>query len=88
MHDYDEGVFYPEVVFGLKLQRKTTIYRYAVYIPVICALLLNLMALFLDVQNKLRFHLSTLTFFTLLIIILYLGAKLGFGSLGLPKVSK
>ncbi|UXI18370.1 DNA replication complex GINS protein PSF2-like [Sarcoptes scabiei] len=88
MHDYDEGVFYPEVVFGLKLQRKTTIYRYAVYIPVICALLLNLMALFLDVQNKLRFHLSTLTFFTLLIIILYLGAKLGFGSLGLPKVIK
>lgn len=83
---YDE--FFPEVVFSLVLQRQPTIYRYAIYWPVLCVIILNLMTLFLDVRNNLRFHLSGLSFFTLLIVILYLASKLSFGSLGTPKVSK
>lgn len=88
VHDTNEGgQFFPEVVFSMNIRRKTSIYRYVVYYPVISVLFLNLMALFLDVRNTLRFHLSTLSFVTLLLVALFLGNKLGFGSLGIPKVS-
>lgn len=88
VHDTNEGgQFFPEVVFSINIHRKTSIYRYVVYFPIISVLFLNLMALFLDVRNPLRFHLSILCFITLLLIALFLGNKLGFGSLGIPKVS-
>lgn len=88
MHIYDESSHYPEVIYYLTIERKATIYRYTVYLPVLCALLLNLMSLFLDIRCELRFHLSSLSFVTLLLVLLYLGYKLGFGSLGIPRVSK
>lgn len=88
MHVYEENSHYPEVIYYLTIERRTTIYRYTVYLPVICALLINLMSLFLDIRNEMRFHLSSLSFVTLLLIILYLGFKLGFGSVGIPRVSK
>ncbi|XP_075678940.1 acetylcholine receptor subunit beta-like 1 [Dermatophagoides pteronyssinus] len=89
VHDTNEGgQFFPEVVFSINIHRKTSIYRYVVYFPIISVLFLNLMALFLDVRNPLRFHLSILCFITLLLIALFLGNKLGFGSLGIPKVIK
>ena len=85
-HVYFEGAHYPEVIYYLTIERKATVYRYTVYLPVLSALLINLMSLFLDIRNPLRFHLSSLSFVTLLLVIFYLGFKLGFGSLGLPKV--
>lgn len=85
---YFEGASYPEVIYYLTIERKVTIYRYTVYFPVLCALLINLMTLFLDIRTTLRFHLSSLSFITLLLIILYLAFKLGFGALGTPNVGK
>ncbi|KAH9389094.1 hypothetical protein TYRP_008448 [Tyrophagus putrescentiae] len=85
MHIYDESSHYPEVIYYLTIERKATIYRYTVYLPVLCASLLNLMSLFLDIRCELRFHLSSLSFVTLLLVLLYLGYKLGFGSLGIPR---
>lgn len=88
LHMYFEGASYPEVIYYLTIERKVTIYRYTVYFPVLCALLINLMTLFLDIRTTLRFHLSSLSFITLLMIILYLAFKLGFGALGTPNVGK
>lgn len=81
--------FYPEVVCSLTLQRRPTVYAYAVSLPTLGALLLNLMALgFLDVRNALRFALSACALFMLLAILLFLVATLGIGtsSTGLPKL--
>lgn len=88
MHVYAEISHYPEVIYYLTIERKTTIYRYTVYLPVLCALLLNLMSLFLDIRNEMRLQLSSLSFGTLFLVILYLGFKLGFGSVGIPRVGK
>ena len=89
LYIYFEVQQYPQVICSLTIERRSSIYRYTVYLPVLCALLLNLMSLFLDTRSQLRFHLSGLSFITLLIIVLYLGLKLGFGhSLAIPKVSK
>lgn len=88
LHVVFEGAHYPEVIYYLTIERKVTIYRYTVYLPVLCALLINLMSLFLDIRNQLRFHLSSLSFMTIFAVVLYLGFKLGFGSIGMPKVGK
>lgn len=86
-HTYSE-TFFPEVIFSITLKRKTTVYRYVVYFPILCALFLNLMTFFIDVRNHLRFYLSTVCFFTLLLYLLYLGSRIGFGSMGTPNVCK
>lgn len=70
------------------MQRKASLYRATVYFPVLCALTFNLMTFFLRFDNKLRLHLGSLSFGTLLVELLFLGNKLGFGSLGTPRVSK
>lgn len=86
LHIYFENAYYPEVIFYLTMERKPTNYRYTIYLPAMCAIWINLISLWLDVRNHLRFQLSSLSFLTLVLIILYLGFQLGFGSWGTPKV--
>ena len=83
-----EGAQYPEVIFRLNVQRRASLYRATVYFPVLCALAFSLMTFFLRFDNKLRLHLGGLSFGTLLVELLFLGNRLGFGSLGTPRVGK
>ncbi len=84
-----ENDFFPEVNCYLRLKRRSANYRYTVYLPVICALLLNLLSFFLDVAGRLRFQMVSIAFGSLLLELLYLAVKLGsVSSIGQPKVGE
>lgn len=80
------GIFYPEVEFNLKIKRQTKIFFYLIQLPLFCSIAFNLISLFIDNGQWIRFHLNQISLITLLIITIYLSLAIGIGNLAQTKL--
>jgi len=79
---------YPSVSFFLKIRRNVSIYLYTIFIPAIVAIILSLISFWFPIRSTTRFMISGFSLLLLILLLLYLGTKLGFGSFGTPYASK